>query len=225
GDAPVHTGSSGGSADQEHVHHEHAQPEHAAHVGDDVQNALATRPEAGSRPDLAQAAAAILPAYLELHRVLAADLYVDVENAVARFAEAVGKVVGKVVGNVANVGNVGNVAPEPGHSSLPAPILNRVREALVHMQGRQIDVVRAQFTDISAALIDLVSLVGPERMQPPLHAFDCPMAGAQWLQEGVRAENPYYGFAMHSCGDSVDLSAVVPSEVVPSAIVPSEVAK
>ncbi|MFT5043021.1 MAG: hypothetical protein ACI8TX_004018, partial [Hyphomicrobiaceae bacterium] len=164
--------------------------------GDDAQNALATRPEAGSRPDLAQAAAAILPAYLELHRVLAADLYVDVENAVARFAEA-----------------VGNVAPEPGHSSLPAPILNRVREALVHMQGRQIDVVRAQFTDISAALIDLVSLVGAERMQPPLHAFDCPMAGAQWLQEGVRAENPYYGCAMHSCGDSVDLSAVVPSEV------------
>ena len=45
----------------------------------------------------------------------------------------------------------------------------------------------------------------PQFHELTLHAFDCPMAGGSWIQSESEPRNPYYGFAMHGCGESIGL--------------------
>ncbi|TFH43921.1 MAG: DUF3347 domain-containing protein [Lysobacterales bacterium] len=81
----------------------------------------------------------------------------------------------------------------------------QARETVEHMRGNSIDAVRARFSDLSKHITGLLALVGPTNIDLQLYAFYCPMAGSGWLQREETPKNPYYGFSMHACGDSVGL--------------------
>ena len=39
---------------------------------------------------------------------------------------------------------------------------------------------------------------------PAVKVFRCPMKKANWLQEGMKTANPYYGSEMFDCGSAIE---------------------
>jgi hypothetical protein len=158
----------------------------------DVYAVAAELPSIGSASDLAELAAPVIAGYLELQQVLAQDGRTRLEAAVTALSESLS----------------GFLSGADGESPGNAAARQRATEASTtvgQMQDRSIDGVRAEFGDLSRQVTDLVALIGPENIDAQLYAFFCPMAGSGWIQQGEQPRNPYYGFSMNQCGDSVDL--------------------
>jgi hypothetical protein len=99
------------------------------------------------------------------------------------------------------------VATAPGDKEARAARerVDDAKDTVAHMHDRSIDAVRARFSDLSKEISGLLALIGPTNIDVTLYAFDCPMAGGSWFQREEDPQNPYYGFSMRACGDSVDL--------------------
>jgi Cu(I)/Ag(I) efflux system membrane fusion protein/cobalt-zinc-cadmium efflux system membrane fusion protein len=158
----------------------------------DVYAVVAELPSIGSASELADLAAPVIEYYLELQQVLAQDGRTRLAAAVAALSESLSGFLAAAADE-----GLGNAAAR-----------QRVGEASTtvdQMQDRSIDGVRAEFGDLSRQITDFVALIGPEHIDVQLYAFYCPMAGSGWIQQGEQPRNPYYGFSMNQCGDSVDL--------------------
>jgi Cu(I)/Ag(I) efflux system membrane fusion protein len=68
------------------------------------------------------------------------------------------------------------------------------------------ELLSRHFAELSNTMIELTINFG-HAMPGPLYRLHCPMAtgakGADWLQTTKQVHNPYYGLAMHDCGDLV----------------------
>ncbi|MEN9402449.1 MAG: hypothetical protein RL091_1152 [Verrucomicrobiota bacterium] len=61
---------------------------------------------------------------------------------------------------------------------------------------------RAAFTPISTAVTD-AALKSGHGSVAGLHAFECSMANARWLQRDAETKNPFYGQKMLNCGEEI----------------------
>jgi Cu(I)/Ag(I) efflux system membrane fusion protein len=77
-----------------------------------------------------------------------------------------------------------------------------------------IEAFRLAFASLSSEMARVVKTFGPVRSEP-VYDLRCPMAfnnrGATWLQKDQTVRNPYFGKAMLTCGEVV--------EVIPSALI------
>lgn len=73
-------------------------------------------------------------------------------------------------------------------------------------KAQNIDQFREQFDEISSSIIVLAKTFKPG--QGDFYVQYCPMAnndsGAFWLSTNSEIENPYFGAAMHSCGETTE---------------------
>ena len=135
----------------------------------------------------------VVESYLGLHRALADDQSERVSAAVEAMKRPLD-------GLIAESSKIASPPDRAAHTQS-----ERARVLIDRMSGRSLDGVRAQFNDLSRTITALLELVGPENLPLELHAFDCPMAGGGWIQSDAEARNPYYGFAMQGCGESIGL--------------------
>jgi Cu(I)/Ag(I) efflux system membrane fusion protein/cobalt-zinc-cadmium efflux system membrane fusion protein len=149
-------------------------------------------PSIGSASDLADLAKPVIERYLELQQVLSKDDHAGAQAAVRELEKPLAQFAAGAQGE----GQGHQAARE--HAISASETVGRMRE-------RSLDAVRAQFSDLSKQITALLGLVGPTNIDTQLYAFYCPMAGSGWVQREEQARNPYYGFSMHQCGDSVSL--------------------
>jgi multidrug efflux pump subunit AcrA (membrane-fusion protein) len=69
---------------------------------------------------------------------------------------------------------------------------------------------RRAFSPLSTAVADLALEQGITR-SAGLHAFNCSMANAHWLQRDTETRNPFYGASMLTCGEELPPPPVVPN--------------
>ncbi len=77
-------------------------------------------------------------------------------------------------------------------------------------QSRDLDPLRRAFAALSGALYAAIKQFGHD-LQEPVYRYHCPMAfdgaGADWLQNHSKVENPYFGAAMFTCGNQTGIIA------------------
>jgi Cu(I)/Ag(I) efflux system membrane fusion protein len=87
-----------------------------------------------------------------------------------------------------------------------------VEQGEVLTAASDLESVRAGFQRITGLMTALVKRFRPGK--GPVYRFHCPMAfgneGAYWLQNHDSPRNPYYGSAMLTCQDSVEI--LVPAD-------------
>ncbi len=70
---------------------------------------------------------------------------------------------------------------------------------------------RLAFAPLSSAIADAVRSAGLAG-DAGLRVFECPMAKARWLQREAGTKNPFYGTAMLTCGDEIDVAVTKPKK-------------
>lgn len=166
--------------------------DHAGH-GHAASGNTSQRERAGGAAHLSSPLLAVMQAYLGLQQTLADDR-----------AESVGATVEAMRQPLETLIAESAQGESPAEKAVRAQA-DAARVLVDRMNGRSLDGVRAQFNDLSRAITALLERVGPETLPLTLHAFDCPMAGGRWIQSDSEPRNPYYGFAMHGCGESIGL--------------------
>ncbi len=78
----------------------------------------------------------------------------------------------------------------------------RVGQAAEALKGQPLAEQRKFFKELSAAMIALTQVLPPsDKMAAGLFLMHCPMAKADWLQQGDAPANPYYAVDMKECAD------------------------
>lgn len=67
-------------------------------------------------------------------------------------------------------------------------------------KARTIADARTHFGDVSTALVPKFL----EAKLPDVQGFTCAMKKKSWAQKGAKAQNPYYGKSMASCGTAIE---------------------
>jgi Cu(I)/Ag(I) efflux system membrane fusion protein len=105
---------------------------------------------------------------------------------------------------VVNRAGLAGDAPERWMQSLGA--LNLSADQM--LAAKDIEVFRIAFASLSAEMALAVKTFGPVRSEP-VYDLRCPMAfnnrGATWLQKDKTVRNPYFGKAMPTCGEVVEV--------------------
>ena len=138
------------------------------------------------RPPLAT----LLDHYLALHAALAADKLEDAKAA-----------------SLALTNTAAAISPPSGSPFHDAwmPVARHIAAHAAHVShAATLDDVRTPFRDLSQQVATILRVFG-NPTQGTLRLAFCPMAlggeGAEWVQESEHVENPYFGAAMHSCGE------------------------
>jgi Cu(I)/Ag(I) efflux system membrane fusion protein len=78
--------------------------------------------------------------------------------------------------------------------------------------AKDIDSFRKEFARLSSEMFGVLKTFSPVKSSP-VYKMHCPMAfenrGADWLQKGKTVRNPYFGKAMLSCGELIE---IIPSD-------------
>jgi Cu(I)/Ag(I) efflux system membrane fusion protein len=76
------------------------------------------------------------------------------------------------------------------------------------LAAKDIEALRVAFASLSLEMARAVRTFGPVRSEP-VYGLRCPMAfnnrGATWLQKDKQIRNPYFGRAMPTCGEVVEV--------------------
>lgn len=147
----------------------------------------------GSAASIATDLAPVLERYLEIQKGLAAGS--------ARRAGEAATMIGSPLAEL----NSAARGLEGPSAAIVADYVETARAAVTGMRGRSLDSMRAQFQDLSRAVIGLLTLAGEKNLGGNLRVFSCPMAGGEWVQRGDEPANPYYGFSMLRCGDPAEI--------------------
>jgi RND family efflux transporter MFP subunit len=79
-----------------------------------------------------------------------------------------------------------------------------ITASVPEMLSGDIKVAREGFKKLSRAMTDYVKRADPEGSRDKgLKIFYCPMAKEEWIQKGIKVENPFYGKVMLKCGNEV----------------------
>ena len=175
------------------VHTPTADHEDRTRIGQAANRGTSKNEGAGDAGHLGSPLLTVVQSYLSLQRILADDR-----------SELVGQAVEAMKQPLETLVAESSKGESPSDQAVRAQA-GTARVLVDRMSGRSLDGVRAQFNDLSRTLTALLELVGPEELPLTLHAFDCPMAGGSWIQSESEPRNPYYGFAMHGCGESIGL--------------------
>ncbi len=120
--------------------------------------------------------------YLEIQEALAAD---DLQRANASASDLAKKL---------------NLEP---NLNMKKPYIQMKKSAVGIKKAGDIANARESFADLSAAVLEMIPLVGA-KLETPLYQAYCAMAfdgrGGAWLQAGQTVANPYYGKQMLRCG-------------------------
>lgn len=149
--------------------------------------------ERAQLPDAVRSAlSSVFDAYLEVQEALAADNLDQAKKA----ADAL-----KVTSSKLDV-----------QKGAPASFASAWRGLSKHLQSsaatieaaKSLEAARKPFADLSRDAATLLKLFGNPTSKS-LRLAHCPMAfdnqGAEWIQRGEKVANPYFGSAMHSCGE------------------------
>jgi Cu(I)/Ag(I) efflux system membrane fusion protein len=128
----------------------------------------------------------ILDEYLTIQTALAADETVGIAGAV----QAIEKLAKKLEAEVAGKEHTKH------YQSITADILAACREL---NEAQDIASMREAFKNLSEPVSLWVTMVKPEGKS----VMYCSMAKAGWVQDGAEVANPYFGAAMHNCGEKV----------------------
>lgn len=78
-----------------------------------------------------------------------------------------------------------------------------LKDATPISKARDINVQRDRFTGLSNSMFALAKSV--KLTSQPIYQAYCPMKKANWLSNGKAITNPYYGNAMLTCGNVVEI--------------------
>jgi hypothetical protein len=135
----------------------------------------------------------LLDAYFSIQRTLAHDQMEGVGTSADTFRKQLEAIVGADVKPATET--------DAYHERLQA-----LQASATKFQPKSIEEARAQFGELSADLIALLTQFPPP-VDQTLYAMNCPMwekSPARWLQATKEVENPFMGEAMISCGDVVN---------------------
>lgn len=129
-------------------------------------------------PADASQAADVLKQYSDMYEALVANETEGVSESASRIAELVG-----------DCASSGSVVKECG----------ALAAAAKKMVGKDLESLRAQFTELSVATDAYLRAVEA----PGWDLYYCPMADGYWIQTADSVRNPYYGPSMLRCGGEV----------------------
>jgi Cu(I)/Ag(I) efflux system membrane fusion protein len=133
----------------------------------------------------------LLALYFELSHALSHDNLTDARTAARKLPAAV-------------QAPQHDLLPMEGHEAFSAIQAEILAAATAIDETSSIQAARRAYYALSEATIHMVRLFGASK-KSAIHVYHCPMArdgrGADWLQNFMGTENPYYGSAMFRCGE------------------------
>jgi Cu(I)/Ag(I) efflux system membrane fusion protein len=132
----------------------------------------------------------VLERYLDIHEALASDEHEKAQDNLRGLVEEVEKIEAE-----------GSRDARETWSTLSQGLADQARKGA---DADDIAATRAAFEHVSAKVQRMLSVFG-NPSEVPVALAHCPMAfkgrGANWVQRGTTIANPYFGSAMHRCGD------------------------
>lgn len=133
---------------------------------------------------------AVVDKYLALHRALAVDALSEARKSAREIEHTTSAIL--------------PAAGSPFYNAW-MPIARHIKALAAKLvQGASLGEQRVAFRDLSHQIATVLRVLG-NPLNESLRLASCPMAlggkGAEWIQQAEKIENPYFGPAMHSCGE------------------------
>jgi len=138
---------------------------------------------------------AVFAAYFDAQQALSHDKFPESQQAIKKLVDALNGVDMRLLQG-------------PAHEAWMKELANTRKSSGDLTAAAGIDAARAAFATLSETLMAVAHKFGTSGKQP-IFRFHCPMAfdnrGADWLQNKKGTENPYFGSAMFTCGDQIEV--------------------